>query len=122
MEILRRVAFEIVMRACLFGSLAIFCVMVGLSFEPRAAFKAGGFLTLVMVGVLWLKAVEARTKDHRRMEMWLYLPKEHRPPPAYAQSVSAMVMRETYLSFARRTAVVSIVMWVLALLLELAGI
>ncbi|MFD2183004.1 hypothetical protein [Rhodoplanes azumiensis] len=122
MEVLRRVAFEIVMRACLFGSLAIFCVMVGLSFEPRAAFKAGGFLTLVMVGVLWLKAVEARTKDHRRMEMWLYLPKEHRPPPAYAQTVSAMVMRETYLSFARRTAIVSIVMWAMALLLSVAGI
>ncbi|RAI46014.1 hypothetical protein [Rhodoplanes roseus] len=122
METLRRTAFEIVLRACLFGSLAIFCVMVALSFEPRAAFKAGGFLTLVMVGVLLLKAAGARTKNYRHTEMWLYLPEEHRPPPAYAQFVSAMVMRETYLFFARRTALVSIVMWSLALLLALAGL
>lgn len=122
MEVLRRVAFEIVLRACLFGSLAIFCVMVALSFEPRAAFKAGGVLTLVMVGVLLAKAAEARTKDHRRTEMWLYLPKEHRPPPSFAQTISAMVLRETYLDFARRTAFVSIVMWSLALVLALVGV
>ena len=34
MEQMRQVAFETVMRACGFGSLAIFCVMIGLSFEP----------------------------------------------------------------------------------------
>ena len=38
MEEIRRVAFESVMRACGFGSLAIFCVMVGLSFDPKLAF------------------------------------------------------------------------------------
>ena len=27
---------------CGFGSLAIFCVMIGMSFEPRLAFQAGG--------------------------------------------------------------------------------
>jgi hypothetical protein len=121
MEVLRRVAFEIVLRACLFASLAICCVMVGLSFAPAAAFQAGGFLTLLMVGVLLLKAVESRTKDYRRTEMWLYLPEEHRPPKAYAQFVSGMVLRETYLAFARRTALVSIVMWSLALVWSLAS-
>jgi hypothetical protein len=115
MEVLRRVAFETVLRACLFASLAIFCIMVALSFEPGAAFQAGGFLTLLMVGILIIKAAEARTKDYRRTEMWLYLPEEHRPPKAYAQSVSAMVLRETYLAFARHTALISIVMWSLAL-------
>ena len=42
---MRRIAYETVLRACGFGSLAIFCVMIGLSFQPRSAFQAGGFLT-----------------------------------------------------------------------------
>ena len=80
MEEMRRIAYETVLRACGFASLAIFCVMIGLSFLPRSAFQAGGFLSMTMTLVLVLKAHEARTKDHRRTEMWLYLPKESRPP------------------------------------------
>ena len=57
-----------------------------------------------MTLVLMLKAHEARTKDHRRTEMWLYLPKESRPPQAYAQKTISALMRETYLQFARWTA------------------
>ena len=52
MEHMRRIGFETVLRACGFGSLAIFCVMIGLSFEPRAAFQAGGMLTLLMAAIL----------------------------------------------------------------------
>ena len=74
-------------------------------------------MTLVLV----LKAYEARTKDHRRTELWLYLPKEHRPPEAFAQRTIATVMRATYLLFARWTALISIVMWTIALLFSLAG-
>ncbi len=122
MEELRRIAFETVMRACGFASLAIFCIMIGFSFEPRIAFQAGGFLTLVMVGVLYFKAIEARTKDYRRTEMWLYLPEELRPPQAYAQFVSATVLRETYLTFARWTALISVAMWALALVASLLDV
>ena len=53
-----------------------------------------------MTAILVLKAHEARTKDYRRTEMWLYLPKDQRPPEAYAQWASATVLRETYLTFA----------------------
>jgi hypothetical protein len=122
MEHMRQVAYETVMRACGFGSLAIFCVMVGLSFEPRAAFQAGGFLTLLMTGILLFKAYEARTKHYRRTEMWLYLPKELRPPESYAQWASATVLRETYLTFARWSAAIAIVMWVIALAFSIAGL
>lgn len=122
MEEIRRVAYEIVLRACAFGSLAIFCVMIGLSFLPHAAFQAGGFLSLTMTLVLIVKAREARTKDHRRMEMWLYLPKELRPPQAHAQQTISMVMRETYLTFARWSALISVVMWTMALLFALLGL
>jgi hypothetical protein len=121
MDDMRRVAFETVLRACGFASLAIFCVMIGMSFTPRLAFQAGGILTLLMTVVLIFKAYEARTKSYRRTEMWLYLPKELRPPEAQAQWASATVLRETYLTFARWTAMIAIVMWVLALLFAFAG-
>jgi hypothetical protein len=119
-EEMRKIAFESVLRACGFGSLAIFCTMFGLSFDGRLAFKTGGVLTLFMVFVLIFKAYEARTKDYRRTEMWLYLPKEQRPPKAYAQWASSLVLWDTYLLFALWTSVVSIVMWLLAIAFTLA--
>jgi hypothetical protein len=121
MELMRRIAFETVLRACGFGSLAIFCVMIGLSFEPRMAFQAGGFLTTIMAGILMFKAREALTKNYRRTEMWLYLPEDARPPEAQAQWASSTVLRETYLTFALWTSAIAIVMWVLALLFGLFG-
>ncbi|MFY9684384.1 MAG: hypothetical protein WAJ88_01165 [Pseudolabrys sp.] len=122
MEEMRRIAFETVQRACLFGSLAIFCVMVGMSFEPRLAFQAGGTLTTLMALILVYKAREALTKDYRRTELWLYLPKDQRPPEAHAQWASATVLRETYYNFALWTAAIAIAMWLVALLFALAGI
>jgi len=121
-EEMRRIAYATVLRACGFASLAIFCIMIGLSFLPRSAFQAGGFLSMAMTLVLVLKAHEARTKDHRRTEMWLYLPKESRPPQAHAQRTISTVMRETYLQFARRTAIISIVMWTIALFFSAVGL
>jgi hypothetical protein len=121
-EEIRRIAYETVLRACGFASLAIFCIMIGLSFLPRSAFQAGGFLSILMTLVLVLKAWEARTKDHRRTELWLYLPKESRPPKASAQRTVSTVMRETYLLFALWTAKISIVMWSIALFLSLLGL
>lgn len=121
MEQMRRIAYETVLRACLFGSLAIFCVMIGMSFEPRIAFQAGGTLTTFMALILIYKAREALTKDYRKTEMWLYLPKDFRPPEAYAQWASATVLRDTYLTFALWTSAISISMWIIALLFSFAG-
>jgi hypothetical protein len=121
MELMRRIAYETVLRACGFGSLAIFCVMVGMSFDPRAAFQAGGTLTTIMALILIWKAREALTKDYRKTEMWLYLPKDFRPPEAYAQWASATVLRDTYLTFALWTSMIAIVMWVIALVISVAG-
>lgn len=121
MEHMRRVAYETVLRACGFASLAIFCVMTGMSFDPKLAFQAGGFLTTIMAFVLVLKAREALTKDYRRTEMWLYIDKDFRPPEAYAQWASSTVLRDTYLTFAMWTSLVSIAMWVLALVFSLLG-
>ena len=121
MEHMRRIAYEVVLRACGFGSLAIFCVMIGMSFDPHLAFKTGGFLTIAMSGVLMIKAYEARTRPYRRTEMWLYLPKEQRPPASYAQWAASTVMRETYLTFARWTAAISVALWLLALFFSIVG-
>jgi hypothetical protein len=122
MESMRRVAFETVLRACGFGSLAIFCFMVGLSFAPGVAFRTGGVLMMLMTGILFLKAVEARWKPYRRTEMWLYLPKEDRPPAASAQQLTSAVLRETYLTVAMWTSIVAIAMWATALVASLAGL
>src|SRR5262245_65926441 len=111
MEDMRHIAYEIVLRACGFGSLAIFCVMVGLSFEPRAAFQTGGFLTLLMTGILILKAYEATRKDYRRNEMWIYLPEERRPPKAHAQFAMSTILQETCASVPRWPAIIPNVMW-----------
>ena len=122
MEEMRGIAYETVLRACAFASLAIFCVMIGLSFLPASAFQAGGFLSMLMTLVLMLKAREARTKDHRQTELWLYLPKENRPPQAVAQRMISTLMRETYLTFARWTAIMSIAMWSIALFFSVIGL
>lgn len=121
MEHMRRVAYETVLRACGFASLAIFCVMIGMSFDPRLAFQAGGFLTTIMAFILILKSREALTKDYRRTEMWLYIDKEFRPPEAYAQWASSTILRDTYLTFAMWTALISIALWALALFFSLVG-
>lgn len=122
MEEMRRIAYETVMRACGFGSLAIFCVMIGMSFEPRLAFQAGGTLTTGMALVLIYKAREAKTKDYRRTEMWLYLPKDFRPAEGSAQWATSTVMRDTYLTFALWTSAIAISMWVIALVFSLIGL
>ena len=121
MDDMRRIAFVTVMRACGFGSLAIFCMMVGLSFEPRIAFQTGGVLTLGMVGVLVFKAREALTKNHRKTELWLYLPEAMRPPEATAQRITSTIMRETYLMFALWTSEVALGMWLMALVFSLVS-
>ncbi len=121
MEHMRQVAYETVLRACGFASLGIFCVMTGLSFHPRLAFQAGGFLTTIMAFILILKSREALTKDYRRTEMWLYIDKNFRPPEAYAQWASSTILRDTYLTFAMWTSLISIAMWLLALVFSLAG-
>ena len=122
MEDMQRAAFQSVQRACLFGALAVFCMMVGLSVEPLLAFKAGGFATMLMAGVLAYKAREARSKPYRKTEMWLMLPKDRRPPEAYAQRVSSAVLRETYLYFAFWTSGIAATMWAIAVILALAGL
>jgi len=122
MEEMRKLAFESVARGCGFGMLAIVCVMVGMSFDPRAVFQAGGILTLMMVFILILKARYALTQNYKRTEMWLYLDKDFRPPEAYAQWAASTVLRDAYFTYAMYTALISIVMWILAFFIAISGL
>lgn len=122
MEEMRKLAFESVQRGCGFGMLAIICVMVGMSFDLRAVFQAGGILTLLMVFILILKARYALTQNYKRTEMWLYLEKDFRPPEAYAQWAASTVLRDAYFTYAMYTAMISIAMWVLAFLIAISGL
>ena len=122
MDEMRNAAFLAVARACGFGMLAIFCIMVGMSFNPRAVFQSGGILTLMMTFILILKALRASRIPYKRTDMWLLLPENARPPDRFAQWATSTVMREAYFTFARYTALVSIVLWVLALIVWLSGL
>lgn len=121
MEEMRKAAFESVSRGCAFGFLAIACVMMGVIYEPRLVFQTGGILTLIMTFILMIKAHRALTHDYKRTEMWMLLPKNFRPPEAYAQWAAATVLRDAYLTFAQYTALVSIVMWVVAIFMRVTG-
>jgi hypothetical protein len=121
-ELMRRIAYETVLRACGFGSLTIFCIMVGLSFDPLVAFHTGGLLTMLMTGILVLKAFGAATKPYRRTEMWLYLPQESRPPPGSAQQLTSTLMREVYFTCALWTSVADAGIWAIALVFSLFGL
>lgn len=112
---MRKAAFESVSRGCGFGFLAIACVMMGMS-DPRTIFQAGGILTLIMAFILILKARLALSQDYKRTEMWLILGKDFRPPEAYAQWAATTVLRDAYFTFAKYTALASIIMWVIALI------
>ena len=94
--------------------------MMGMS-DPRTIFQAGGMLTLIMTFILLLKARWALTQNYKRTEMWLMLPKDFRPPEAYAQWAASTVLRDAYFTFAMYTALISIVMWIFAFLVAVSG-
>jgi type IV secretory pathway VirB3-like protein len=122
MERLRTLAFQTIGRAVGFAGLAIFCVMVGLAFDPLMAVRAGGILVFILLVVLLYKARAALTADHRQTEMWLYLEKDEKPAEAYAQWAASTVLRDAYIWFARWAAGVAVFLWAVAVLLSAFGI
>jgi hypothetical protein len=119
MDPLRQAAYVSIGRACGFGSLAILCFMVGLSFDPSLAARTGGILGLVMTGVLIVKARLAERVPYRRTETWLILAESDRPPPAVVQSLVGAVLRDVFLEFARYTAIAAVLMLLAAILLAI---
>ena len=121
MEKIQEVAFACVGRAVMFGVLAIACVMIGFSFNPVSALRSGALLTLLMAAVLLWKAWDARHRDPRRTEVWLYLDENNRPADQHARFAFAVVMRDVYARFARLSLIVACTLFTISLVLTMFG-
>ncbi len=72
--------------------------------------------------VLAAYALRARTRPYKRTETWLILAKDQRPPAGVAQQLIGEALRETYVWFARQSAVFAIVLLASSVVLDFAGI
>lgn len=107
-------------RACGFAALGVGCMMVGLSGEAlRLALDVGGFFMLLASLVLVIKAWTAPFQPYKRTEVWHMLGVDDRPQAAVAQKVIGGVLREVYLRFAMRTALLTAGLLGLSLALSL---
>lgn len=119
MERIRYLADFSVKRALSFAGLAIGLVVVGLSFEPVIALKAGAaMLTLISV-VLFYKALMALQRNVKRTELWILLDRDVSLPEPQMQRVLGQVLRETYLRYAEGTALAAVIFWLSSLVCAL---
>ncbi len=119
MDAIKTAAFVSVGRACGFAGLGVLCMMLGLSFDPILATRAGGFLGLGLASILAVLGAIAPIRPYRHTETWLILPKEDRPPSAIAQRLVGETLRDTYHWFAERIALGSLLLLALSLVLKL---
>ena len=68
-----------VARGCGFALLGIFTATLGLSWDMSMASEVAGLLTLLVCGVLALKAYRALHRPVQRTELWMMLLPELRP-------------------------------------------
>lgn len=121
MDIIRKIAVMCVARAVMFGTLAIGCIMFSLAFDPPSAFRSGAILTMVMAGILLLKAHYACYQKPKHTEVWIYLDERMRPRDDEATRRYADVLRTVYGEFARGTFVVALGLFAISMLLFAAG-
>jgi hypothetical protein len=114
MDRIRKLAILSVRRACGFAGLAIGTVMVGLMTDPPLAFRAAAILTAITAAVLFYKAFEAPSRDHRETELWFLLDRDPGLPQAFAGRIINNVLREVYLQHARMAAVIAAGLWLFA--------
>jgi predicted membrane metal-binding protein len=119
MDAIEHAANISVARACGFCALAIFCLMVGFSYEPHMAAQVGGMMSFAVTLVLLLKAAKAPRQPFRTTETWLILSPEDRPPPSIAQTVIGAVLRRVYLQYARYSAFAAVTLLAAAVLFKL---
>ena len=111
-------AYVSVGRACGFAGLAIFCVVIGLSFDARLAALVGSKLSIALSLVLLVLAWRAPARNYKRTETWLILKPGDRPQANVAQRLIGKTLRNVYLWFAQQIAVVTIVFSVSAVVLQ----
>ena len=122
MDKLRQVAFISIGRAVGFSGLAIFTVMIGLSFQPVIALQSGGVLLFLLLAALLLKAQMVQFSDYRNTEAWMLLDRSDRPDEHYAGRAMIAALREAYFWFARWIAGAAALVWAFAVVLSLLGL
>lgn len=122
MEKVREVAFISIGRAVGFSGLAIFTIMVGLSFHPVVALQSGGVLLMLLLAALLLKAQRAPFTDYRHTEAWMLLDRSDRPDESYAGRAVVTALRDACLWFARWIAGAAVVVWSTVVLLIWTGL
>lgn len=113
MDRIRYCANLSVMRACGFGVLAIFTVVVGLSADPALAVRMAALLFTLMTSILLLLAWRAPFKPYRKREVWIMLDGHHGLPEHRAHEAISAVMRETFLTYAGHASWAALACWVL---------
>lgn len=120
MEELRRVAFECAARAFGFCMLGVGVTVIGFSFDLPLALKAGTIMLAIVAAGFLLMGRMAESRNHKRFELWHYVPKERRPPEPHARWASVTAMREAYYTFAQHAAVGAIAMFGVAVVVSIA--
>ncbi|EHK57258.1 hypothetical protein [Allomesorhizobium alhagi] len=121
MDKIREVAVFCIGRAVMFGSLAITCVMVGFSFNPVSAFRAGAVLTLLMAAILIWKAYAAARQNPKSTEVWVYLDDKARPANEHSRFVFATVMRDVYARFGQASLAVACLFFAISVVFVMFG-
>ncbi len=111
-------AYVSVGRACGFAGLAIFCIVIGLSFDASLAALVGGKLSITLSLILLVLAWRAPARNYKRTETWLILQPGDRPRAEVAQRLVGETLRVVYLWFAQQIAVVTIVFSISAMVLQ----
>ncbi|HYE51499.1 MAG TPA: hypothetical protein VEB20_18005 [Azospirillaceae bacterium] len=119
--IVREAADLSVRRACGFAGLAIFCVVVGLSFDPVMAAKSGAILTALMCATLLVRARMAPARPYRQTEVWMLLDRRLDLPDPVAQQLIGGALRDSYMLHAELSAAISVLLWVMGMVAWLAG-
>jgi hypothetical protein len=110
-ERIRKLAILSIRRGCSFAALAIVTFMVGLSPYPATALRCGALLTAIAALVLYMKAKQAPTRNHRQTELWQMLERNPGLPESYAGRVINAILAEEYRRHAACAAWIAAAFW-----------
>lgn len=120
LERIRQAAELSIRRGCGFALIGIVTVLVGCSYDPLLAARAGGIQFALLAAVLVLKAVRAPALPYRRTELWLLLGRRHDLPESRAQTIICEIRREVLIRHGDYAAAASGMLWLVSFMLRLA--
>ena len=111
-----RIAAAVIGRDCRFAGLAICVLPVAQINQPAVAMATGGILNILGSAILLALAWQTERRQIQRSEIWRSMKPELRLAPEAAVPLLRVVLRATYLRFARIAA------WAGAWFLAMAGL